>query len=108
MDELSIGDRLTSAETESRFGRVLDSLSQYGQNGHPGQLERLVATAQRTGVRLSIVVEPEEQLPLLLAKRGRRLLLAPLGNFQGQIADDSMSLSDSVQAGAAYAVSVSQ
>jgi hypothetical protein len=108
MDEISLGDRLTSAETQSRFGRVLDSLSHYGQNGHPGQLERLVATAQRTGVRLSIVVEPEEQLPLLLAKRGSRLLLAPLGNFQGQIADDSMSLSDSVQAGAAYAVSVSQ
>ena len=103
---LGQGERLSVAETESRFGRVLDSLRLYGTSGHPGQLERLVTVARRSGVSLSIVVEPEEQLPLLLARRGSRLMLAPLGNFQGLIADNDMNLSDSVQSGAAYAAAV--
>jgi hypothetical protein len=87
---------------------VLDSLTRYGTSGHPGELERLVTAARRSGVNLSIVVEPEEQLPLLLAKRGTRVMLAPLGNYQGVIADDTMSLYDSVQTGAAYAAAVSR
>jgi len=106
--EFDEGVRLSTEETQSIFGSVLEALSQYGTGGHPGQLERLVATAARARVNLSIVVEPEEELPLIKAHRGRWRLIAPLGSFQGEISEETTTLKESIEAGSAYAVEVSR